>query len=81
MARLRVFASSEVVSPKEIELKFVRSSYEPQKLFGLDVSQIPPLSVNFPNFQGIPTGTITNTFVDEEIRICRALSSIFVLVK
>eukprot|EP01041_Mallomonas_annulata_P012032 gene12032-25215_t len=81
MARLVVTASGEKISDTDISLKFIKSSYQPQSLLGVDVSLLPPLNVLFPQFDGSPTGTIKNTFVDDEIRICRAMSSIFVLVK
>lgn len=81
MARLLVRASAEVLSPTDISLKFMSASYQPQQLIGFDVSGLPPLNVSFPSFNGSPTGTIKNTYVDDEIRVCRALSSIFVLLR
>ncbi|CAM9372398.1 unnamed protein product [Discosporangium mesarthrocarpum] len=81
MAAVKVTADAKLEGVKRINLTFRRSEYSPQTLLGLDVSTLPPLGINFP--QAVSNvGWLDTTYVDEDLRIGRALGgNLFVLTR
>lgn len=77
----QVNAAAKVESEKRISLKFRSSQYLPQTLLGWDVSNtFPPLTINLPQLPG--AGWVDTTFVDQDIRVARALGgNLFVLAR
>mmetsp|Transcript_18827 Transcript_18827/g.24315 ORF Transcript_18827/g.24315 Transcript_18827/m.24315 type:complete len:287 (-) Transcript_18827:396-1256(-) len=82
VARLRVEAEGSVDSDTRISIKFKSSAFEPKSFLGQEVAGVLPTpKVNFPSMAN-PIGYIENTFVDETLRICRAIGdNVFVLTR
>ncbi|TFJ82584.1 hypothetical protein NSK_006010 [Nannochloropsis salina CCMP1776] len=85
-ARLRVEATSEILSPTRLSLTFQSAGFEPVTLFGMEVEQ--QLRVPKVDFWRSPNvGWIETTYVDEKIRIGRSpgglggQGSVFVFVR
>mmetsp|Transcript_16497 Transcript_16497/g.29161 ORF Transcript_16497/g.29161 Transcript_16497/m.29161 type:complete len:221 (-) Transcript_16497:435-1097(-) len=82
VARLKVKASGKVESGTRVAIKFISSEFSPRTFLGQEVSGLLPAPrFSFPQVAN-PIGWIENTYVDDSLRVCRAIGdNVFVLTR